>query len=226
MAALVLVTLLSALPSIAAGVLISPPIVELSATRPFADLTVQNVGPAPREVVASVLGWSQDERGGVALAEIGGVAMFPRRAVLAAGEARRFRLSSEEDAPDRERAYRVALRVRDLASGGFVTALVPAFFAPARARTAAVVHVACAPGHCRVVVENGGTVRFRPEHGAVALVEDGGATSSRALDDWWVLAGGSRAYDVPFAPGSAVRQVIAQIDVAGEALTASALVAR
>jgi hypothetical protein len=220
MCAPILAALLAAVPALPPGVLVSPVLVELSMARPFADLTVRNVGPAPREIRAHVLSWSQDESGRVVLAPAAGIAMFPARAVLAPGEARRFRVSSEEGAAEQERAYRVALSVRDLDAGGAVTALVPAFFAPARARTAAAVRIACTPTACRVVVVNDGTVRFRPDHVSVALIEDGGDRSERALEGWWVLAGGARAYEIPLTPGSAPRELVARVDLGGEAVIA------
>lgn len=216
-------TLILALGAVAApGVSFAPEIVELSAAHPYADLTVRNVGGTAREVRTGVLSWTQDETGAVVLDETATADVFPRAAILRPGDERRFRIWSREPAPALERAYRVAVHVRELAGAAAVTALVPAFFAPARARTAAAVRIACASRTCRVVVENGGTVRFRPQRLAIALVADGITTSGRELEPWWVLAGGARAYDLPLEAGATVREVIARLELDGEALTASA----
>jgi hypothetical protein len=226
MPTLVILLLLTAAPETSGGLSVSPPLVELSAAYRFADLTVRNVGAARREVRAGVLSWSQDERGRVVLAEAAGAAVFPRRAVLDPGEERRFRVSAADGPAALERAYRVALHVRDLGADGAVTALVPAFFAPSSPRVEATVRVGCAARSCRVVLENGGTVRFRPDRVAVAVVEDGGGSVERLLDRWWVLAGGARVYELPLAPGAPVREVIVRVDVGGEGLTATATLAR
>jgi hypothetical protein len=214
--------LLAAVAGAPGGLAVSPPVVDLSAAHPFADVTVRNLGAGTREVCASVLAWSQEESGRVVLTGVVHAAVFPRRAILAPGEERRFRVSSADEPAALERAYRVALDVRDLGGGGAVTALVPAFFAPSRPTRAAAVRVACAPRHCRLVLENGGTVRLRPDHVAVAVVADGGATVERVLEGWWVLAGGSRVYEVPLEPGAPVSQVVAHVDLGGERVTAAA----
>lgn len=224
MPAPILALLLAAGAAGSRGVSVTPEVVELSAARPYAELTVRNVGATAREVRTGVLAWSQDESGRVVLANTAGADVFPGRAVLLPGEERRFRVSCREPPGALERAYRVAVYVRDLEGMGAVTVLVPAFFAPAHATTAPVIRVTCGLRSCRVVVENGGTVRFRPHRLAIALVCDGGARSERNLAAWWVLAGGARAYDVPLDAGAPVREVVALLDLAGAELSTAAAV--
>lgn len=217
--ALVLVIVGAAPPD---GILVEPALVELSAARPYADVTVQNVGTAPRDVRAEAFSWEQDAAGRVTLAPTGAAGMFPPRAVIAHGEKRRFRLSVDVSAPVRETAFRVALHVRDLASGGAVTALVPAFFAPAHPSVAATLRAECGASGCRVVLVNEGTVRIRPQRIELAVLGPEGVESVRELEPWWVLAGGTRVWEVPLAAAAPERDIRVEVALGGERLAATA----
>lgn len=217
--ALLAVTMgLGAAPPGEGSILVSPEIVEVSPERPWADVTVRSRGDAPREVQASVLAWSQDEAGRVVLEPAVDASMFPRAAVVAPAEARRFRLTVVGPAEARERAYRISLSVRDVASGARVTALVPAFVAPVERTVARTVRVACERARCRVVLSNPGSVRVRPERVSVELAHRGGAREELLLEPWWVLAGGTRVYVVELPAAAPVEELVARVTVGSEEL--------
>ena len=204
------------------GVTVTPEIVEISAERPWADLTIRNLGASPREVRTGALSWDQEASGAVVLAPADDAWVFPARAVLSPAEARRFRLSVTGSASERERAYRIALRVLDPGSGAEVTALVPAFVAPARAFEAPAVEVDCPePPRCRVVLANRGSVRIRPTRIVVAARSSRGA-SEWELAPWWVLAGGTRTYDLDVPPAARAHEVVVTVTVGAEELRAVA----
>ena len=203
------------------GVSVTPEIVEISADQAWADLTVRNLGAEPREVRTAALSWDQEESGAVVLAPADDAWVFPARALLSPDEARRFRLSVAGAASDRERAYRVALRVSEPGSGAEVTALVPAFVAPARRFEAPAVEVGCPElGRCRVVLANRGSVRIRPSRILVAARSRAGAAAWE-LPPWWVLAGGTRSWDVPLPKASDAREVVVTVTLGGQELRAA-----
>ena len=205
------------------GMLVAPQVVELGAGHRSADLVVTNAGAGAREVAATALAWTQEEDGCVTLAPAGDAGIFPAEAVLAPGEQRRFRLSSWTPPRDREAAYRIALRITDVASGDAVTALVPAFAAPERAAPSTAVHVACeGPARCRVALVNDGNVRVRPERIVLSAPARDGTLWESELEPWWVLAGSSRSWDVRVPPGVEARDVMVRVAVGVGELTASA----
>lgn len=207
----------------AGTIVVVPDVVVVSPARRWSDVSIRNAGSSAREVRLGVLEWSQGGAGGVVLEETDDASVFPARAVLAPGEVRRFRLSTTRPAPDVERAYRIWVAIRDLASSAGVVALVPAFVEPARRTAAPEVSVRCeAPRRCRVVVANRGTVRLRPDRISVAVL-GGGVEEELRLDPWWVLAGGERTYDVELAARPASRrEVVARVTVDGQELEARA----
>jgi hypothetical protein len=204
------------------AIVVTPDTVEVSPRRRWADVSLRNAGSTPREVRAGVLGWSQDDAGRVVLASAAEVSIFPGRAVLAPGEVRMFRLSTSGPAPDVERAYRIVIDVGDAASGEAVTALGPAFVAPATRTVSPQLSVGCGPRRCRVVVGNDGTVRVRPARISLS-VRASGIHVERRLEPWWVLAGGARVYEVDLPAGTTSRrEIVARATIDGRELEARA----
>jgi P pilus assembly chaperone PapD len=217
-----LAVVLAASASIASAggpVSVSPSLVEVSAERPWADVLLANEGAEILDVRADTFSWQQDEEGRVALAPARDVTVFPPAARLEPHDVRKFRISLVRPAGERERAYRLALDVREAAGAedAVVTrALVPVFVEPARRAPAARIEIAPGPGsRCRVVLTNVGTVRIRPPRVSVAVNGRDGTVVERAFEPWWVLAGGARVFDVelPIA-AEEVRDVEARAAIA------------
>jgi P pilus assembly chaperone PapD len=223
LAALVASMVVAAAPSDA--VLLTPSVVEVAPERPYADLTLTNVGDAPREIAAEALGWAQDEDGRVTLSETATVSVYPPRAMLAPGEQRRFRLTVVERAPIRPGAYRIGVRVRDPATDEKVIALIPAFVLPEAPVESAAVHVSCpGPERCDVVLANTGNVQMRPSRIVIVVGSGSMDAPEQELASWWVLPGGSRRYPIELEPGAQPREVRVRVTLAGVELTASAVV--
>jgi fimbrial chaperone protein len=93
---------------------------------------------------------------------------------------------------------------------------IPVFLAPSRRVSKA--ELAFLPpeaGRIRASLRNGGTVRLRPSTVTLAVLSaDGARLLERALDGWYVLAGGERVYEVEVPPELCARAAEAVITAA------------
>ena len=207
------------------GVLVSPPVVEVNADQPRADMTVTNPGDSPLEILTGALFWSQDDEGRVTLSETAAVSIYPPHVQLAPREQRRLRLTVLERAPVRSAAYRIVLSIRDPATGEEVFALVPAFVVPNQAIESATVNVACSSQErCAVTLANTGSLPVRPARILLVLVSETGEVEQE-LTAWWVLPGGTRSYPIALESARVRREVRVRVELGDRNLTASAVVA-
>jgi fimbrial chaperone protein len=205
--ALLLAAALSAPAAARAGELeIAPIHVELSGAARSATVVLRNGGDAPARYELRALDWAQKPDGGMELSPTRELVVFPPLLELAPGASRTIRLGTEVRPSATERAWRLLIeelpRGDDAAGASRVAVLtrvgVPVFLVPAKAAAKAELAFLPADGNrIRVRLQNRGSTRLRPRAAALKVVgPDGSPLLERALDAWYVLAGGERIYEV------------------------------
>lgn len=198
--------LLLATPAARAGeVEVSPILVELGPSARTAIVSVRNAGSSPMRYQVRGFDWDQATDGQMLLAPAADLVLFPPLLELQPGESRNLRVGTNVAPEERERSWRIfveemprsdqadAQRVQVLTRVG-----VPVFLAPARKTARAELAFLERDGRrVRFTLRNLGTVRLRPLDVRLSLVaKDGAVTFERALDAWYVLAGGERIHEV------------------------------
>jgi fimbrial chaperone protein len=195
----------AARPAAAGDLELSPILVELSARSRTALVSVRNAGGAPMRYQARAYAWAQGTDGAMDLVPARDLVVFPPLLELAPGEARNLRVGADATPGAAERAWRLVVEElprRDVAQDTQVQVLtrvgVPVFFAPAKPAASGELAVLSRDGaRVRVALRNTGTVRLRPTAVALSLRDAAGApVHERALEAWYVLAGGERVYEV------------------------------
>lgn len=203
--ALLALLLASAAPARAGELDVKPILVELGPQARTALLAVRNSGEAPLRVQVRVAAWEQDAEGVMRLAATTAVLAFPPLLEIAPGATRNVRVGTELAPGAMERSFRVFLEELPPAAeaaGAEVRVLtrvgIPVFVAPAaRAARAVIAPPELARGRLEVVLRNEGTVRVRPSTVRLELRDAAGRPLlEKALESWYVLAGGERRYQV------------------------------
>jgi fimbrial chaperone protein len=190
----------------AAGLQVSPVLVELSRAEPRATVVLKNLSDAPVRYEITASAWDQAPDGEMRLAPAPEILVYPPLLEVAAQEERKIRISTTGSFTAREQSYRVFIRelppaetpsqqtgVRLMTKVG-----IPVFLLPAKLDLRAeIAGVAVHAGRVAVTVRNTGNTRLSPSKLKVeALGEDGKTVSSIDADVWYVLAGGERALDL------------------------------
>jgi len=186
-------------------------------------VALRNVGKEPVRLEVQATRWSQSPEGQLETAPTDELVVFPPLLTLAPGEERNLRVGATARPGAAERSYRVFLQelpppekpgerqqVRVLSRLG-----LPVFLAPERSATRAdLADLQVQGGKARFALQNAGSVRLRPaEVRLTARGADGRTLFARALDAWYVLAGGERRYQVELPAEScpAVRSVAVEV---------------
>jgi fimbrial chaperone protein len=228
-----IVLLLGAAPSArAAGLQVTPVLVELSRAEPRATVVIKNLSDAPVRYEVTASAWDQAPDGEMRLAPAPEILVYPPLLEVAAQEERKIRISTTASFAAREQSYRVFIRelppaetpsqqtgVRLLTKVG-----IPVFLLPSRIDLKAeIAGVAVHAGRVAVTIKNTGNTRLSPGKLKVeALGEDGKPVSSLDADVWYVLAGGERALDLklPAEGCSRARSLVVSAPVGGGSVRA------
>jgi fimbrial chaperone protein len=223
---------LVAVPARAAEVQLNPVVVSLSPAARSAMVSIRNQGREAVRFELQARAWGQDPAGEMLLEPTADLAVYPPVLALGPGEERNIRIGAATQFGPLEKTYRVfvqemappekpegAARVQVLSRIG-----LPVFLAPARpVERAVLVDLAAKGGKASFVLRNEGTVHVRPT--AVKLVgrgKDGKPAFERDLSAWYVLAGGTRAYEVeiPADACATLREIEVSVELAREPLRA------
>jgi fimbrial chaperone protein len=213
-----------------ASLTVDPTRVTLTARTGSTLVTVRNEGSETIRVQLSAFAWSQSITGDVELQPTQDVVYFPRLFSLAPGEERKIRVGTTAAFGDVERTYRLFVEelpplvrapgenaVRMLTKFG-----IPVFLRPAAATAkAALTGVGLSGSRLTFTLQNAGNVHFVPEAVRVeALGSNGQSVFDRKMDGWYVLAGGSRLYelDVPAPQCGTVRSFQIEIRLRQDAV--------
>ncbi len=218
----------------AAEVLVNPVVVSLSSAARSAIVVVRNQGAEAVRFELQARAWGQDPAGEMQLEPTSDLAVYPPVLALGPGEERNVRIGAVAPFGAIEKTYRVflqelgapekpegAAQIRVLSRIG-----LPVFLAPAKPTERAVLgDLVARGGKVSFVLRNEGTIHVRP---TVVRLEgrgkDGKAGFDRELPAWYVLAGGTRVYEVeiPAQECSAVREIAVTVELGREVLRARA----
>ena len=191
----------------AAGLQVTPVLVELTTAQKNAIISLRNDGVTPSRYQANVVSWSQDESGQMKFAPTRDVILFPQLLTLQPGEQRNIRVGvTGEKFGALEKSYRVFIeelppteRAGERPAVQVLTRLgIPVFLEPGR--TVASSRIEAKPvesGKLVFRLKNLGNVRVRPtEVLAVGMAADGKAAGPRERwEGWYVLAAADRVYE-------------------------------
>lgn len=229
---LAMLAALAAVRAEAAEVQVNPVVVSLSPAARSAMVSIRNQGRETVRFELQARAWGQDPAGEMLLEPTADLAVYPPILALGPGEERNIRIGAVAQFGAVEKTYRVfvqemappekpegAARVLVLSRIG-----LPVFLAPTRpAERAVLADLAVRAGKASFVLRNEGTVHVRPT--AVKLSgrgKDGKTSFERDLPAWYVLAGGTRAYEVeiPAEACAALREIEVSVELPREALRA------
>lgn len=187
---------------------VNPTQIHLGGRTTTALLTLRSEDAAPLRFQLSTFSWHQDPRGEMQLQPTEDIVFYPALLTLGPGEERRIRVGAATSFGPVERAYRIFVEELPPESAGNEGAIrmltkmgIPIFLRPLRpVAQAGLEGLHLTGGTFLFRIRNTGTVHFVPR--AVRVRAFGAARDvvfERQLDSWYILAGGTRAYDVAIA---------------------------
>lgn len=189
-------------------------------------ITVRNVSAETLRFQLSVSGWDQTPHGEMALASTQDIVFFPPLFSLTPGEERHIRIASATPPGASEKTYRLFIEeLPTLGAGapggppGQVTIRtrlgIPIFLRPstevAGGRLEA---LSLRDGRISFVVRNTGTVHFLVQ--AVSITGYGSTDDvvvQGALEGWYILAGGTRQYDLDLPANKCAAVKVVSLEV-------------
>ncbi len=188
---------------------VNPTRVVLTARAATALVTVRNDGDEPLRFQVSVFVWDQDAHGQIQLAPTEDMIVFPLMMALQPKQERSVRVGAATPSGTVEKSYRLIIEELPPAERqGQPTGVrvltrmsVPVFLQPQSPRAAAsLTDAALGSGGLTFTVRNTGNVFFIPDAVTVkAMDQHGTVLLERTLEPWYVLAGGSRVFEVAVA---------------------------
>lgn len=166
--------------------------------------------------------WSQDENGADRYEPSDDLVYFPRVAVVEPAEKRVIRVGSRGEAPPMERTYRLFIEeMPDPASAAQKGAgiavkgrfAIPIFVAPAKGEPKGeFVDIAQARGGVKVRLRNNGNQHYKID--TVTLRSEGAVV--KEANGWYVLAGATRAFQVPLTGEECGKLSTVEVHLKGE----------
>jgi fimbrial chaperone protein len=187
---------------------VNPIRVSLSGKNQSALLTLQSQSNEEIRFKVLVQEWKQSPQGEMQLKETKDIVVYPGLLTLAPNEERKLRIGSTVPAGTVERSYRVfveelpPLKAPQTANKSEIKVLtkmgVPIFVSPAKPTAAGTVEgMALAKGKLAFTVKNTGNVFFLVQSVRVKALNSAGAgTFEKNVEGWYVLAGGTRVWDL------------------------------
>jgi fimbrial chaperone protein len=185
---------------------VNPTRVVLTARATTALVTVRNDGDEPLRFQMSVFVWNQDARGQMQLAPTEDMIVFPLMMALQPKQERSVRVGAATPFGTTEKSYRLIIeelpppeRPGQPTGVRVLTRMsVPIFLQPQSPKaSASLTDVALGPGGLTFTLRNTGNVFFIPDAITVkAMDQHGIVLHERALEPWYVLAAGSRVFEV------------------------------
>lgn len=197
-------------------------------------MTLRNTSTETLRFQLSVYAWGQSPQGEMLLSPTGDIVFFPHLLTLAPGEERKVRVGATTPPGSTEKTYRIVTeelppRQQPLESspGAQVRILtrmsIPIFLQPAKTLVEGRIEaMAVRHGRLSFQIKNSGTVHFLVQtirvtgHGAA-----GEPALNRDLQGWYILAGGTRIYelDLPREECNKLRALTLEVHTAQKPLT-------
>jgi fimbrial chaperone protein len=207
---------------------VNPIKITLSGKDQSALLSLQSQSTEELRFKIVVQEWSQSPQGEMQLKDTKDIVIFPRLLTLAAKEERKLRVGTTVSAGATEKTYRVfveelpALRAPQTATRSEVKVLtkigVPIFIRPAKPVVSGTVEgVALVKGKLNFTIKNTGNVYFLVQSVRVKAVSAAGATTfEKSVEGWYLLAGGTRVWELDFPKDACAKSKALTIEVQSE----------
>lgn len=204
---------------------VNPIKVSLSGKSQSALLTLQSQTNEEIRFKILVQEWKQSPQGEMQLKDTKDIVVYPGLLTLAPNEERKLRIGSTVPAGAVERNYRVfveelpPLRAPQTSGKSEVKVLtkmgVPIFVSPAKPVAAGAVEgMTLAKGKLSFTVKNTGNVYFLVQSVRVkALNTAGASTFEKNLEGWYVLAGGTRVWEVEMPKDACAKSKTLSVEV-------------
>jgi fimbrial chaperone protein len=210
----------------AASYTVNPTRVYLKASAQSALMTLTNESDAPLRMQIRAQQWTQTRAGTMELSATADLIVFPTLVTLNPGEQRRIRVATSVPFGAVEKSYRLYVEelpaaARDASAGPAVRILtrmgIPVFLQPSRpVATATLQAVGLSGGKVAFELANTGNTHYIPDGITVrGFTAAGQPVSDWPVHGWYVLAGGTRAFEVELeAPACAdVRSLLIEVRI-------------
>lgn len=198
-----LVCALATAPAAAAGFSVSPIRIDFDRGTRTGVITVSNEDERPLELEMQPMEWTQSDKGEDEYRDSPDLIFFPQRMTVAPGEQRLIRVGIKVPAAEREKTYRLFIQQApprgDAAQQGAQVAIrvrfgVPIFVKPLKEELKPeIAEAEVRGGKLQLKIRNNGNAHVYFESIAAAGA-DGRSAEARG---WYVLAGRTRAFEVP-----------------------------
>ncbi len=207
---------------------VNPIKITLSGKDKSALLSLQSQSGEELRFKVSVKAWSQSPQGEMQLADSKDIVVFPALLTLGPKEERKLRIGATVPPGAVEKTYRVfveelpGLRAPQTDAKSEVKVLtkmgIPIFIKPAKPQASgAVQDMAVAKGKLSFVVKNTGNVYFLIQSVKVKAVDGKGATTfEKSVEGWYLLAGGTRVWELDFPKEACAKSKTLTFDVQSE----------
>jgi fimbrial chaperone protein len=217
-------------PAWAATFIVNPVQVRLSAAAKSGVLTTKNASPDPIRFQLNLFAWGQSPQGEMQLTPTRDLVFFPVLFTLAPGEERIIRVGATVPPGAVEKTYRIFIEELPPAEGAPPSTKepgqvkirtrvgIPIFVRPIKEVAASGIEdLALSDGRLVFEIKNSGTVHFVAQ--AIRITGRGAAGETvleGALEGWYVLAGGSRRYqmEIPEDRCPKVRTLVVEVQTA------------
>jgi len=172
-------------------------------------LTLSNVSNAPLRFQLSVFAWDQNPQGEMVLTPTRDIVFFPPLLSLAAGEQRNIRVGTATPPGATEKTFRLFVEELPPVAAGPSAGVpgevkirtrlgIPIFLAPTQPASGGRVDaLAVRDGRVSFELKNTGNVHLMAQTIRVIASGQGGeVVTETALEGWYLLAGGTRLYDL------------------------------
>jgi len=193
--------------AIASNFTVKPTEVNLSAAATSALVTLRNGGKLPLRFEITLVTWSEDEHGKMALNPSSDVTFFPKLVELKGGESRNIRIGiNAGTARDVEQSFRLFVEELPDQTAPAANAIalrtkigIPVFVRPAKpVRTAVIDGVSVENGKVLARIRNTGNLHISVDR--ISVKGTGGSaapTFTKEGPGWYVLPGATRIFEVP-----------------------------
>jgi fimbrial chaperone protein len=204
---------------------VNPIKITLSGKDKSALLSVKSESSEELRFKVAVQEWKQGPQGEMQLKDTKDIVVFPALLTLAPKEERKLRIGSTVAAGAVEKTYRVfveelpGLRAQQTANKSEVKVLtkmgIPIFIIPAKPVVSGTVEgIGLAKGKLGFTVKNAGNVYFLVQSVRVKALDGAGATTfDKSVEGWYLLAGGTRVWEMDVPKDACAKSRLLTIDV-------------
>ena len=191
-------------------------------------LSLQSQSSEELRFKVSIKAWSQSPQGEMELKDTKDIVVFPALLTLGPKEERKLRIGATVPAGAVEKTYRVfveelpGLRAPQTATKSEVKVLtkmgIPIFIRPAKPQAAGTVQgTGIAKGKLSFGVKNTGNVYFLIQSVKIKGLDAVGATTfEKTVEGWYLLAGGTRVWELDFPKDACMKSKSVTFDVQSE----------